>query len=247
MDLFLDSYERRARLTPGLLAVVPISATLATLGLLRDPVLAAALGVVSVGVGGYFLTVQVANAGRSRQDDLYREWGGAPTTQLLRAGEGAASATQRKIWRRAVQSVTGVKLLSAEAERDDPARSDEVILAAAGQLRYLGQDDRYPQIARENAQYGLERNLWGFRWFGRAIAVLCLLALLVVLALDHFKPNTALLVGLVIDVVMSVVWFTVPSAHRAKAAGFRYGDQLLNAVVRESKATTSGTTKKGKK
>ena len=239
----LDSYERRARLTPGLLAVAPVVVLLIALGLEKNVVVSATLGVLSFGVGTYLLSVIVANLGRRLQDELWKSWGGPPTSQLLRAHSNKSSISQRSIWRSAIESVTGVALLPAAQEVTEPGRADELIAAAIGQVRHLGQDRHYPLIAAENAQYGLERNLYGSRWLGRALSLACFVALAI--ALKVVAPlSVTLLIGTLVELVLSVLWFIIPSEGRMKDAAFRYGEQLLQAVTRESSArTTEGGTR----
>lgn len=234
----LDAYERRARLTPGLFAVAPMVVLLLTLGLAKNPVVTAALGVITAGAGTYLLSVVIANLGRRLQGGLWQSWGGAPTTQLLRVHSSASNLAQRTIWRDAIRNVTGLDLYPGAREREEPPRADDVITAAVGQIRHLGQDDRYPLIAKENAQYGLERNLFGSRWLGRLLSLACLLGVLVSLVMT-FQVTTTLVIGVVLEVVLSVLWFIIPSSSRMKDAAFRYSEQLLQAVTRESATRTS--------
>jgi hypothetical protein len=198
----------------------------------------AALGVITAGAGAYLLSVAVANLGRRLQDGLWQSWGGAPTTQLLRVHSDASNLAQRTIWRSAIQTVTSLELFTDARELADPSRADELITAAVGQIRHLGQDDRYPLIAKENAQYGLERNLFGSRWLGRLLSLACLVGLLISPVVTN-QISTTLVIGVVLEVVLSVLWFIIPSSSRTKDAAFRYSEQLLQAVARESATRTS--------
>lgn len=236
----LDSYEWRARLTPGLLAGVPVALLVVTLGLKKFPVVAVSSGVLTAAGGGYLISVLVAHFGRQAQKRLWREWGGPPTTQLLRVENCATNPTQREIWRAALQRLTGVSLLSSRREAANPQAAAEAIEAAINQVRNLGQDARYPLVAAENTQYGFERNLYGFRWFGRLIALACTLTLGGCLVADwHSVSTTAVAIGLIADSCLLLGWLCIPSQRRARAAGFRYAEQLLQAVVNASKSTTA--------
>ncbi|MET7903588.1 hypothetical protein ABZS86_19870 [Streptomyces sp. NPDC005355] len=94
---------------------------------------------------------------------MYERWGGRPTTQLLRTRDESSNPRQRDIWRQAIEEVTDVQLLSKRREAANPVAADHAIEAATDQVRYLGQDPRFPMVANENAAYGFERNMWGFR------------------------------------------------------------------------------------
>src|SRR4051794_29033042 len=108
----IDQYERKARVTPGLMAVAPVTLAVATLGLKRFPAIAIAAGVLTAAGGTYVLSILVAHFGRAVQNELWRSWGGPPTTRLLRTRETAGNSTQRDIWRKALTELTGVSLLS---------------------------------------------------------------------------------------------------------------------------------------
>ncbi len=247
----LDAYERKARLTPGLLAFAPVAFAIATLGFKKFPAIAIAVGVLSAAGGAYALAILVAHLGRRVQEGLWHIWGGPPTTRFLRMREAASNPVQRDAWRKAIETFTGVTLPSASAEAANPALADNTILVAVDQTRRLGQDTQYPLVTAENMQYGYERNLYGFRWVGRVVSLICAAALvLVVLATRASKGQPfavdALAAGAAIDFLFLLFWILIPSAERANAAGERYAQQLFQAVVNESRqAASSGGTGAG--
>jgi hypothetical protein len=208
------------------------------LGLETNPLVSGVIGALTAGGGAYLLSVVVANLGRRLQGEFWKSWGATPTAQLLRVRSDASNLDQKKIWRSAIQNVTGVVLLNEAEELSDLTRADEVITAAIGQVRHLTHDDTYPLVAKENAQYGLERNLYGSRWLGRGLSVVCLAGTLIILVCIHAASET-LVIGIVVEVALSVLWFIIPSGARMKDAAFRYGEQLLQAVTRESATRTS--------
>jgi hypothetical protein len=110
---------------------------------------------------------------------------------------------------------------------------------------FLGQDARFPLIKAENIQYGFERNLYGFRWVGRLISLACTIALTLVLLLTKSANQNfshgALISGVAIDALFVLAWLFIPSANRAKAAGERYAQQLLQAVVSVSRQAENTT------
>jgi hypothetical protein len=235
----LDAYERKARLVPGLLAFSPIAFAIVALGLKRFPAIAMAVGVLSAAGGSYALSVLVANFGRKAQMALWDTWQGPPTTRFLRTRETAIDPVQRGIWRDAIEKITGVALLTARREVHDPVAADNAISAAIGQVRWLGQEARYPLVGKENIQYGFERNLYGFRWVARLVSAGCVAGLLAVLLLTESGSRAlaapAIISGIVIDVILLAFWIFIPSAKRTKGASERYASQLFQAVVRQSR------------
>lgn len=231
--IILDAYERRARLTPGLLALAPISIVIITLGLGNYPVVASLAGLL-VAIGGPFLLATIVGSfGRSAQDSLYDKWQGAPVTDLVRTRSSGTSVAQRDLWRAKLSSTTGVELLDPAGEQLRPAEADERIQAAIGQVLHLGHGgpDGLKMVASENAQYGFERNLYGFRWVGRVVSACCLIALGVVVAIERIAIG-GVIAAVVLVVLFLLVWVFLPSEDRVKKAGIRYGTQLFNAIGR---------------
>jgi hypothetical protein len=230
----LDAYERKARLTPGLIAFAPVAFLIATLGLKRYPSVAVGVAVLSAAGGTYALSVLVASFGRRAQVHLWRAWQGPPTTRFLRTREAVENPIQRNAWREAVEKVTGITLLSASQESLDQTAADNTIVTAVGQIKRLGQDARFPLVKEENIQYGFERNLFGFRWMGRLISLACVTALAAVLFLSESGSGfskSALVSGIIVDAIFFIVWILVPSTRRTREAGERYAQQLFQAVV----------------
>src|SRR5579863_6877105 len=92
-----DPYDRQARLYPALLCLLPL---LALVTLLYGPTGSVLTGVVTIAVscGGLFLMMNICREmGKRLEDKLYRDWGGKPTTQLLRHRNGTIdSVTKRR-------------------------------------------------------------------------------------------------------------------------------------------------------
>jgi hypothetical protein len=80
----IDPYERQARLYPALLALLPL---LAMIMLLYSPKASALTSILTLAVscgGLYLMTNLCREFGKRLEEKLFREWGGKPTTQLLR-------------------------------------------------------------------------------------------------------------------------------------------------------------------
>lgn len=230
--MFLSSYEMRARLTPGLLAMAPLSVSIVTLGLDGYPAVAVLGGLLTVTGGTYLLSVLVGVVGRRAEVALWSQWGGPPTTLKLRLREPTDNVVRRDKWRTDIAALTGVELLDEYAERRDPYAADQTIETAVGACRYLGHPggDGHSMVRTENAQYGFERNLYAFRWVARAIAALATGAVVIALWTLPEIPRSTLVVGALINASLLVAWAVIPSRTRTAHAGDRYATQLLDAV-----------------
>jgi hypothetical protein len=120
----------------------------------------------------FFLANVARNWGKSIEEKLRKSWGGFPATQLLRHS-GPANPDLRERWYKQLSKLLGKPLPTAEEERQDPARADEVYEAVTRLLINKTQDLRiYPFIYRENVNYGFCRNLYPLRTLAIGIALL---------------------------------------------------------------------------
>jgi hypothetical protein len=232
----LSAYEVWARLAPGLFALAPVAVLITALGFRGAPVLAVAISLLSVISGPILIASVVRRMGLRSQAELWKSWGGPPTTRLLRTRDAAPNAVQRDVWREAVTVTTKIPLLSARAEKANPAKADQTIATAVANLRTMTKTDAFPMIAAENRNYGFERNLYGSRKAGRVIAVLVIVALAAALgwrAADSLHPIVPVpyILGLVLDALFVAGWFVLPSAERAKTVSEQYAHQLLQGAV----------------
>ncbi|HEU5156133.1 MAG TPA: hypothetical protein VFU43_03995 [Streptosporangiaceae bacterium] len=235
--LWLDDYERRARLAPGLLALLPVVIVMAVLGLRKEPVVSAVITAVALGGGPLALAELVRRHGRKAQESLWSSWGGALTTQKLRLREPTQNSLQRETWRKAVSSITGIELASVRRERANPTKADEAIEVVVGQIRDLTRDgDKFPLVRAENRGYGFHRNLYGIRWIARFIALVVVLGVLgYMFWLAKVANQPALtvvnIVALAAAVLCLAIWFMLPSAKHTRDAADRYAYELLQAAV----------------
>ncbi|MFD0772897.1 hypothetical protein ACFQZ2_03065 [Streptomonospora algeriensis] len=235
--LWLDVYERRARLVPGLLALLPLVTVGIVLGLRQGPAVTFFSSVLSLAGGPLILAELVRHQGRKTQESLWKSWGGAPTTKKLRTRESSGNSVQQNEWREAVSSITGIELLSARAERRNPTKADETIEVSIGKLRNLTRNgERFPLVEAENRGYGFHRNFYGIRWFGRGASMLVLLGVggyisWVAIVSDQSWVTVVNISALILASVSLIFWFLAPSAKRVWSAADRYAYELLQAAV----------------
>jgi hypothetical protein len=180
-----DPYDRQARLYPALLCLLRL---LALVALLYAPNASVLTGVVIIAVscGGLFLMTNICREmGKRLEDKLYREWGGKPSTQLLRHREGIIDSVTKRRYHAFLSAKLNFTFPDADSERNDPTKADEAYQSGARWLLdHTRPDDgkKFDLLFRDNVTYGFRRNALGARSLGIIIAVGCLLW---VLAKDH--------------------------------------------------------------
>lgn len=115
-----DPYERQARLFPALLALLPL---FITVGSIYGPRLSALTNLITVVIacGGLYLLAQVSrDRGKALEGKLFAEWGGKPSTQLLRHRDRSIETTTKARYHTFLSRKLAQALPDASEEANDP-------------------------------------------------------------------------------------------------------------------------------
>lgn len=230
-----DRYEVRARLVPGLVAVLPVPVAICALGLRHDPLISALLALGSAVGAPVVLASYVRQQGKALERRLFETWDGPPTTVMLRHRGPPSHAIVRNQLRAQVSRVVQRSLPSAAEEAADPAMSDEIYAAAIARLRGLTRDrKRFPLLFTENRNYGYERNLLAMRPLGLlASAVTCCFLLaciaLTIAGLLSIRSDDPV-IGSIATAVIFVGWLLIPSPANVRRIAEDYASQLAEAA-----------------
>jgi hypothetical protein len=237
-----DPYDRQARLYPALLCLLPL---LALVVLLYAPNASVLTGVVTIAVscGGLSLMMNICREmGKRLEEKLYREWGGKPTTQLLRHRDGSIDSVSKRRYHMFLAAKINVPFPDADQENRDPAKADEAYQSGARWLLDQTRPDggkKFDLLFRENVTYGFRRNALGARPLGIAVAIGCLLW---VLAKDHVffgatgkildwsmlgQLTPAAIACLAASGLMLLVWLFFFTKSSLRTAAFTYAEMLL--------------------
>jgi hypothetical protein len=239
LDKILDPYDLTARLLPGLLVLLPAIFCIAVLYGAKSPI-AVALGSVLATCGGpYLLSSFVRTWGQRAQDRLFRQWGGQPTTLLLRHRHNHLPQLTKERYRELAASRLGIALPSDREEEDDPVKADQTYVAAADALRPLTNDRRaFPFVFRELVAYGFNRNAHGSRWVGLFVSVATVVAALMHGGLLHIQTlywtgaelDASHLVLVVLACGFACLWCFHFTAQTVQQSGYSYAKRLWEAL-----------------
>jgi len=235
----LDPYDLTARLLPGLLVLLPAILFVAALYGAKSPI-AVALGSVLVACGGpYLLSSFVRTWGQRAQDRLFRQWGGQPSTILLRHRDDHLPPQTKERYRELATSRLGVAMPSADDELRDPPKADQTYVAAADVLRPLTNDRKaFPFVFKELVAYGFVRNAHGSRWVGLGVAAVTVVTTVMHAGLLHLQPpywtpadlDASHIVVMLASVGLACLWCFHFTAQTVQQAGFSYAKRLWEAL-----------------
>lgn len=234
-----DPYERKARLYPALLALLPIlGIAICLYGMGGNP--KQSLGALATTFGGAYLLVNIGRErGKRIEPDLFSLWGGTPTTQLQRHRHHRIDRITKQARHAFLAGKLGVAAPSAATEAANPQEADQFYAAATRWLIEHTRDTRrFPLIFAENVSYGYRRNALGLKPIALTVCLLSVMWVLISqqVLTPHGIDRTAITritqggrFSLAISLVMSVVWIFFFTKKTVRTAAFAYADMLLRA------------------
>lgn len=242
-EKFLDPYNTKARLTPGLLLLLPVIFLLVcTLGP-KNPLLTALSSILLACGGPYALSNFVRTYGQRAQDRLYRAWGGKPTTLFLRHSGTRLAPGTKKLYHECIATRLKVSVPSAEDEQRDMKAADDIYLDVTDRLIHATRDTkRYHLLFKELIAYGFNRNCYGVRWIGVAISLSTFLLTLRQIGIFPWhgwsdvcdKLAIASIesgLSLIMAFSMLMIWLFHFTSETVKQSGFAYAERLCEALL----------------
>ena len=214
---FLDAYEWRARIAPAFIVMLPVLITFMVLQSLLQNTSTLLLqlltnGIVLLGLV-YIASSVVRYYGQNIEPDIWKSWGGPPSTRFLRWSDTTIGEDTKQKLHKTVKAICDIELKSRQAESREPDLADEKIQQAFTQVKTIvRQRDPQGVWLIYNAEYGLYRNLYGSRYIWLAFSILG------ALVCGYFwktHNNDTLLLGFVLNGFASVIilimgWYYLP-------------------------------------
>lgn len=232
---FLDPYDRKARLYPALLVIlVPVVALTLVAPVFSSQL--AGLASLAVALGGLMLLSSLGREwGKRKEPQLFKEWGGTPTTLMLLGVTTSLDHVTLNRYKRILEGkIAGLTFLDPAIDDSQPPNAAAICESAVKWLREATRDSKkFALIFAEKTNYGFRRNLLGVRPLAIMMCVLTLLAT----ALHAWLASTGNLsavsgqswVSAAVACVGIVVWGGVVNAEFVKMTAFAYATALLAA------------------
>jgi hypothetical protein len=235
IEKFIDEYELKARIAPGLIVALPalVDAIHVMPSLSNWPILATG-GIIAL-VLLYGLGHVIRAAGQQLEPTLWKQWGGPPSTRLMRHADTFFGAELKKSIRAAVAQEFEITLPIPEQEKRDHG-CDKAISDAFRRVRaFLKQLDPTGVWQKNNIEYNFCRNLLGARMLWASVAAGSLVVAILHSATNHLGfLNPAVLVSSLSLVAAGYVgWRVLPNVTRRTAE--RYAELAWMTFLQVSK------------
>jgi hypothetical protein len=231
----MDQYDRRARLMPALLVILP--AALAVVALAPDAVVGWSGGValfVQAG-GGFLLAQSVGDTGKRKEPKLFEYFGGRPTELMLCHEHATNQVLLAERHRKLAKLFPKIRIPTAAVERGDPKAALDVYTACMDKVRGIVRTDKtkHVDVQRENIQYGFRRNLWAIKPWGISVTLIAgvlLAAEIIGQVMEHEPVPFAQPVIIAVDIFLLLAWTLVVTRDWIERAAFLYAERLLETL-----------------
>lgn len=231
---FTDPYERKARLYPALVALLPVVVVVALYTDWLSLDVSNAVYVAIIAGVLFWLAGKARDAGKAVEKRLVMQWGSMPSVTLLRHRDQGLDRYTKQRYHQAAERLAGIHMPSSSDEEQDPVDADERYRAVTSALlsKTRGTNE-YSLLFKENINYGFWRNLRGLKPIALVLAFL-----LVAFGIWHdfglirsFNlPDGPELAVVGIGAVALVAWGVTITDEAVRRAAVSYAHRLLEAL-----------------
>jgi hypothetical protein len=181
--------------------------------------------------GGTILLAELGRErGKNREPELFRSWGGKPSTQLLRHRDNANEVLLSRRHKKLAALIPGQHLPTVAEESENPALADKAYDSCVAFLLEKTRDQKaFSLLFEENCSYGFRRNLWGMKPIGIFISFAAVLAIVSGLAMRVLTPQPLVVICGCLTLLISLIWILVIRPTWIKTVAFSYAERLLAA------------------
>jgi hypothetical protein len=233
----IDNYTLKARVYPMIILFFPIViiGIFYSIQFRATMLLLSSLGIV--GALMYLFSQVGRDSGKLREPELWKMWGGAPTTQIIRLSNDRLDTHTKERYRQKLQALCPVPSVpDATVEGNNSAAADEVYRAWTKYLISKSRDAKsYTLLLKDNSSYGFRRNLWGLKRYGILLTI-CLIVGNYIFWMLHTHsynpisyPETFIYSEVALFVVL-IFWITKVTSDWIKIPAFSYAERLYESL-----------------
>ncbi len=231
-----DRYELEARFYPALLVCVSPFMLLFAFALhdieLPEGLITSGATITIITAIMYLMANVAREKGKQIEQNLYKEWGGKPTVQLLRLNDKRIDSTTKSRYHRFLSEKLNIPFPHRKNKRH--AVSDDEIYESATQwlLEQTRDKKRFNLVFVENIRYGFYRNCLGLKPFAIMAMIASILYVLIRHYIIHYQysfyaiQNSELLI-LLVSFIMMGFWGLFITKSLVQKSAFTYARTLL--------------------
>ena len=173
------------------------------------------------------------DAGKRKENNLWRNWEGPPTTRFLRHDNPEFNPITRKRIHDMYRG-KGFCVPTLEEQQQNPEKADMLYESCVDELRRRTRDkDQFPRVFQELRDYGFRRNLYGLKPYGLTFSILSFLLCLIYLIVGWNTGNQdgTAIIPCLFNLGLIVVWLTTITEKTVRLTADRYARFILEASL----------------
>lgn len=173
------------------------------------------------------------DAGKQREQSLWKKWGGPPTTRFLRHDNSEFNSNTRDRIHTKLRSLE-LHVPTQDEQYQKPHDADNLYESCVDELRRRTRDDeRFPLVFQEVRDYGFRRNIFALKPYGLTLTVLSFLVCLIIAYHDWKagKQSGSAIIPCFINLGLILVWLLKFTEKAVKLTADRYARFLLEAAL----------------
>jgi len=233
----MDKYSLNARIYPMAIFLFPIIVIGVSYSIQFDSSLQAlsSLGVSTALI--YLLSNLGRDKGKLKEPQLWRDWGGAPTSQMLSLLNNYINPNTKSRYHQKLGILCPIDVkLNHEFEREHPDESIDIYKAWTNYLISQTRDsNKFSLVFKENISYGFRRNLWGLKSLAISLILISFLGSsfyhFFKLGFENFKEYPIeFFISETVLLILLFLWVFVINKNWIKIPAFAYSERLLETI-----------------
>ena len=236
MEIKFDTYSFRARVLPVYLTLAPVVLLLAAVVPEGLKLLTGGTAALVFAPASFLLSQVGADFGKRLEEDLWRNWGGPPTTRFLRHGTHEFNEVTRGRIHAKLRQL-GLHVPTNEEQEQDQRAADMHYQSCTEELiRRTRDTGTFPLVFKGLTEYGFRRNLLGLKVFGVFLTLVggagTAWSTYTAWTATNAPPAVSLVAGL-ITIGLLLAWLVWVTERTVKLSADRYARYLLEAALQQ--------------
>lgn len=188
-----------------------------------------------LGVFSFVLSQIGRDNGKRKENELFKYWGGKPTSIILRHSNNYLDIhTKKSFYTELEQTIPNVKIPTNEEEMKDLQAADAIYDSCTRFLISRTRDtNRYSLLFKENINYGFRRNLWGMKTWAIWIIAICIFVHSFIMtqkftSIETVSTKDWMLLG--IFFLFALFWLLIVNRKWVKLTAFAYAERLYETL-----------------
>lgn len=233
----MDRYSLNARIYPVVIFYMPAIILVVLFALKFDEYIHLFTSFGIVGALSYLFSQLGRDGGKRKEKKLWKLWGGAPTTQLLRWSNNEINVNTKKRYHNKLNSLCPAdNLPDPNYERTHPDEADDIYQCWTKFLVSKTRDtQKFSVLFKDSMNYGFRRNLWGMKLYAISLILMLMFGtyLYYWVATQNINPTFYPAEFFVAEVILLIIfsfWVFFINKSWIKVIAFAYAERLLEAA-----------------